>query len=407
VFDERKCSAVPALVPLNWFNERPIIFGAMSPHRSARTDLLRGIAVLLVLLLHYSLTYRLVDSWLGDMLSPKAIARLVMNGNYGVTIFFTISGFLITSNSLRRYGSLDRTSIRAFYVMRGARILPPLLLALAAILALGLLGLPSFVNKVRGEVLAPSTFGIAIGSVLTFWHNVLMQRIGYFNYGLNIYWSLSVEEVFYLAFPLVCLVFKRGWLFVPISLLIVCGPAYRLYHSDDELYYMYGYLACFDAIAIGCLAAVIAPHMVNALRWARGITIAAALLLASVYWMGINASVALGFSGISLATALLLVSAPPSPSMPPGPRIARLLAAPMAGLRWMGQRSYELYLFHIIVLGLMRDAVPRDALERGYKLPWLLVFLLLSLVVAAVIERYLSSPANRWIRNRYLPATAV
>ncbi len=369
----------------------------MAQARSARTDLLRGIAVLLVLLLHFSLTYRLPDSWLGDVFSPGAIARVVMNGNYGVTIFFTISGFLITTNSLRRYGSLQRTDMGAFYVMRAARILPPLLLALSLILGLGLLGRPSFVNKVQGEVLAPSTFGLAIGSVLTFWHNVLMQRLGYFNYSLNIYWSLSVEEVFYLSFPLVCIVFKRGWIFLPLAALVVCGPVYRTYHWNDELYYMYGYLACFDAIAIGCLAALLAPRMVRMSYVARAVTFIAAMGLASVYWMGINASAALGFSGISLATALLLISEPPYTSTA-GERPS-YWRVPLAGLRWMGQRSYELYLFHIIVLGLMRDALPRDALDRACKLPWLVVFIALSAGVAAGVERYLSTPANRWIRR--------
>ncbi len=374
----------------------------MGEQRSARIDLLRGIAVLVVLLLHYSLTYRLPDSLLGDLVGPKTIARTVMNGNYGVTIFFTISGFLITSNSLRRYGSLDRVDIRAFYLMRAARILPPLLLALAAILAFGLLGLPSFVNRIQGEVLAPSTFGIAIGSVLTFWHNVLMQRLGYFNYSLNIYWSLSVEEVFYLAFPWVCLVFKRWWICLPIAFLLVAGPLYRVHHWDNELYYMYGYLACSDSIAIGCLAAILAPHMLKAPGWTRIITVAAALLLASVYWTGINASAALGFTGISLATALLLISAEPLTRNTARTGITRTLNTPLVGLRWMGQRSYELYLFHIIVLGLMRDAVPRGVLDRAYKLPWLLAFLVLSALVATIIERYLSTPINRWIRTRYI-----
>jgi surface polysaccharide O-acyltransferase-like enzyme len=53
-----------------------------------------------VLLLHFSLTYRLTDSPLSLVLPVKWIRAVVVNGNYGVTLFFVISGFLITSNNL-------------------------------------------------------------------------------------------------------------------------------------------------------------------------------------------------------------------------------------------------------------------------------------------------------------------
>src|SRR5580698_11182640 len=97
--------------------------------RSARVDFLRGVAIFAVLALHFSLTYNLVKSPLAQLLPPAWIRAAVNNGNYGVTIFFVISGFLITSNNLRRYGELQRVRLRQFYALRFARIIPPLLLA--------------------------------------------------------------------------------------------------------------------------------------------------------------------------------------------------------------------------------------------------------------------------------------
>jgi peptidoglycan/LPS O-acetylase OafA/YrhL len=89
--------------------------------RNAPIDLLRGVAILLVLLLHYSLAYRLSRSPLSDWFGVDAVRAVVNNGNYGVTMFFAASDYLITSNTLRRFGSLGAIDVRAFYVMRAAR----------------------------------------------------------------------------------------------------------------------------------------------------------------------------------------------------------------------------------------------------------------------------------------------
>src|ERR1700730_4820665 len=98
----------------------PILVDART--RSARIDFLRGVAIFAVLLLHFSLTYNLVDSPLSLILPAKWVRAAVGNGNYGVTIFFVISGFLITSNNLFRYGRLRSVSLRQFYAFRFSRI---------------------------------------------------------------------------------------------------------------------------------------------------------------------------------------------------------------------------------------------------------------------------------------------
>jgi peptidoglycan/LPS O-acetylase OafA/YrhL len=67
-----------------------------------------------------------------------------------------------------------------------------------------------------------------------------MESVGYwFNYGPNIYWSLSVEEVFYPALPLVCALLRRNLLIALLCLvLIAVPPAHRAVHVDDELYFL-------------------------------------------------------------------------------------------------------------------------------------------------------------------------
>jgi peptidoglycan/LPS O-acetylase OafA/YrhL len=349
----------------------------------------------MVMLLHFTLTYRLGDSPLTLLIPKPWLRAALINGNCGVTMFFAISGFLITSISMNRFGGLDRMNVESFYAFRFARITPPLLLALAIIIPLGLLGLPSFRNAAHGVVLSKGFFLTVVLSILTFWHNVLMAVHGYFNYSLNIYWSLSVEEAFYLAFPLLCVVWKRQRLLIAGCVFaLVAGPIYRQVYRADDIHYMYGYLACFDAIALGCLTALLTRRFdMHALRQ-RWVQIAAALSLALTWLWGIDGHEALGFSLMALGTAILLVGArSQGEEQEPTPRLpARLM-------RWFGGHSYELYLFHIIVLGLMRDLVPRETLSYGLKLPWLLLYLALSTGVAALVAARFSEPLKAALRR--------
>lgn len=369
--------------------------------RNTHIDLLRGVAIFCVLILHFSLSYGIRKSPLG-LLPDGVIRALALHGNYGVTMFFVVSGFLITDNAQRRWGALSRIDLREFYVLRLSRIMPPLLPALAVIVILGSLGLPSFSNSDGGHTLPPSHFLLGAGSVLTFWHNVLMQREGYFNYCLNIYWSLSVEEMFYLLMPLLCLGLRRRSPLVLVCVaMLAIGPVYRFHHADNEIYYMYGYLACFDAIAMGCLAAMLARVWLPAAGWARAMRWLGAAAIAAIYLRGYDGIEALGFSIMGLAVAVFLLGA--AAATAPG-ALAMRLGAP---LRWMGRHSYELYLYHIIVLGLMRNVLVKADLTYATRLPWLLLFLTLSSLLAALVARHLAGPANLALRRRLLAPRAT
>jgi peptidoglycan/LPS O-acetylase OafA/YrhL len=358
-------------------------------NRNDGVDLLRGIAILLVLILHFHLTYRLqqtplTSAWLAD--SIKAVAR---NGNYGVTMFFAVSGFLITSTSVKRFGAPGRIDLISFYGYRVSRILPCLVLALSLMVLLSLAGMRSFVNK-------PDTvgMGLAVVSVLTFWHNVLMAKVGYFNYAMNILWSLSVEEVFYLTFPAICLILRRpraiiAFLFIPI----VAAPIYRSLHSQDEIVALYGYLSCFDAIAMGCCAALLAKPSNGNARTDRAIRVVAGCVIAAVYLSGpIMKNVVWGVSVVAACTSILLYRFRDS-----GGRIAQSVAGKL--VRWFGVRSYELYLFHIIVLGIMREYVTRETLNVYAKPFWLVLFIMLSALAANLVFRFFSEPVNTALRR--------
>src|SRR5450631_3484110 len=101
-------------------------------------------------------------------LPEQLVSSLAWNGQYGVQMFFVVSGFLITSTSIRRWGSLSRVSVRDFYALRFARIAPLLLLLLAVLCTLHAAGLKNF-------VVSESTGGLAraLIAALTFHVNVL------------------------------------------------------------------------------------------------------------------------------------------------------------------------------------------------------------------------------------------
>lgn len=375
---------------------------ASTSSRDAAIDSLRGVAIALVLLLHFALAFGLSDSLLGDLLGRPFTKALVISGNYGVTVFFVVSGYLITTGLLDRHGELSRIDLKQFYVARSGRILPPLLLALAVIVPLGLAGVPFFDNG-DGNAARPASFWWpAVGSVLTFWHNQLMQSVGYFNYCLNVYWSLSVEEVFYLAFPMLCLLLRRvGWIAAACLLLVALGPWFRAQYTDNEIAYLYAYPACFDAIAFGCLCALVCRRWAMPAAWARACAPAAAAAMAIVYFMGFAQHPVFGFSAMALSTALFIGATRRSVF---GTKLPQLLARATAPLRWLGRHSYELYLFHVIVLAGLRQFFDRATLDRDHRVPLLLAFVLASSLVAFLVSRQIAEPINRRWRARWAAA---
>lgn len=366
-----------------------------APHslRSARIDFLRGVSIFAVLTLHFSLTYGLANSPLAQLIPASWIRAAVNNGNYGVTIFFVISGFLITSNNLLRYGDLGSVDLRQFYAFRFSRIIPPLLLALCIIVPLGLLDVPSFTNARAGQPLPAGFFALAVLSVLTFWHNVLMQAMGYFNYCLNIYWSLSVEEVFYLTFPLACVLLKRDRYIVALCVAaIIVGPIYRSLHTDNEIYFMYAYPACFDAIAFGSLGALLQRRVAVGAHFGMLIRCMSGAALAVCYFRGIDGHEVFGFTSIALFSAGLLTNAFDADARVSNFRLSRLVG-------WYGRHSYELYLFHIILLAGIRDLLPKSSLAYAWKLPLFAAFVAASGLLAAVVARYFADPLNARLRR--------
>lgn len=363
--------------------------------RNRRIDVIRGVAILLVLFHHFNIAYRLSDTSLAAAFGPELVQAVARNGNYGVTMFFVVSGYLITSNALRRWGQLGRIDAWAFYGLRIARIVPCLLLLLLIVNVLALSGVAIFQNHAATGEPVP-LWHVNLAS-LTFTMNLLISRVGWINYPLGVLWSLSVEEVFYLTFPLLCLVLRREALLCLFwTAIIAVGPLYRLTHQGDEAGFLYAYFASFDGIAIGCGAAVLSRRFVLAGMSTWFVQGAVVALMTFLYlWWPIAQSNVLGVTAMALGTAALLW--PVQRSASSDERRFNRLGAMVA---WCGKNSYELYLFHLIPLAALKTGFPRASVSGDEKLVLLAVFMLLSLLLAAGIARYYADPLNRMLRQR-------
>ena len=344
-----------------------------------------------MLLHHFNIAYRLNDTALAHAVGWPAVRAVVRNGNYAVTAFFAISGYLITSNADRRWNGLRNVRIRAFYRSRAARIVPCVVLLLLVVNGLAALGLGMF--RDHSEFGGPVPLPVVDLASLFFVMNVLMAHSGWLNYVLCVQWSLAVEEVFYLSFPLLCVALRRdGRLLAVWAVFVAIGPVWRLLHQGSEYEEFNSYLSCFDGIALGCGAAVLGRRFRLSASAMRPVQVLVALGMAWFYLFApIDRTAVFGVTLMAGGTAILLVD---------GSR--RQVAAPpnrlLGPLRRCGRLSYELYLFHLVVLGLLRTVYPPDVTAGDVRLALLVLYLVLSIAVAVLLCRWYSDPLNRFFR---------
>lgn len=372
-------------------------FNQVQFNRHHSIDSLRFISICLVLLHHFNIPYKLFDTSINFQILGENITTLfARNGNYGVTMFFVISGYLITSHTIKRWGALNQINTRDFYISRFARIMPTLILLICLVNLLGAFELKPFMTQApNGIMVAQSTVNLA---ALTFWMNILIIENGWVNYALGVLWSLSVEEVFYLLFPLTALLFKKKnyFLFACVAL-IVFAPYFRyLHYAEESGAYLYHYFSSFDGIAFGCIAALIAPQLkFQAKTWLALKYIAIATMFIIYFSAPIKQNCVWGISLFAFATATLILA-----------NIANEHAITQTQrFKWLqeiGKNSYEIYLFHLIILGTFKLFYTPALTEGNIKLVLLLIYFLLAIGLGAFIARYFSNPLNRAIRQRWI-----
>lgn len=347
-------------------------------------DILRGLAIFFVLMNHVNMRLRMAKVPYTHGIPDQLVSSLVWNGQLGVQIFFAVSGFLIASTTLRRWG--PEFGVRDFYRFRFARIAPLLLALLVVLGTLDLAQLKYFVINPK-----VATLPRALLAALTFHVNVLEAHRGYLPANWDILWSLSVEEIFYLAFPLL---FRYTRIFIGVLLVfVVLGPIARTH--GNAIWREYSYLGGMDAIALGCLTALLLGKSIK-LGTPRVLAAIGTVLLVFSLCFSLTANRwGLERNGLNmtiLAIGACLIIAASAETQWTSPRFF----IPLLNL---GQRSYEVYLTHMFVVFLFFDLFLRAGKPMWGVPAFFLATIVISAVLGEVVARFYSEPLNRAVRN--------
>ena len=352
-------------------------------------DLLRGLAIFFVLMNHVNMRLVIAQVPYTRGLPEQLVSSLVWNGQYGVQVFFAVSGFLITSTTLRRWGSPSQVSIRHFYFLRFARIAPLLILLLSVLSALDLAHAGDFIVSAK-----TGSLGRALLAALTFHINVLEARRGYLPGNWDILWSLSVEEMFYLAFPLLCRWLGRGQLLIAVLLgFVIMGPFARtVLAGNNEVWREYSYLGGMEAIALGCLTALLVPtrRFSSLTAYAGGVLMVFILFFSTRTrnW-GLDR---IGLDRTLLAVGTCMVMAVATQTRWQSPRVLR----PLLNL---GQRSYEIYLTHMFVVFALFDLFVRAASPMAAVPVLFIAVIAISSLLGRLVAEFYSEPLNTGLRR--------
>jgi len=328
-------------------------------------DGLRAIAVLLVFFAH-------------------SRVENIVPGGLGVTVFFVLSGYLITTLMRIEYARSGAISYRGFYLRRLLRLMPPLFIVVAAS------GLLAAVSIIDGAFTSGGLF-----SALFYFGNyhVISHDFHGMPAGIGLVWSLAIEEHYYLLYPplaaLLLRVGRVGLSVIVLSMLCAAVLAWRywlVFHGGSEAYLMMATDTRVDAILIGCLMALLrnpwldrvpAPKALH--DWAIA-SVCVAVLMGTLLYRDEVFRLTARYTLQSLAIAPLIYLA-----------VARADRLPFRWLNarplvYIGTISYTIYLsHHVILLGLAK---------HWPQLSWIWLTL-----AGAALTLALAEPMRRWVEE--------
>lgn len=358
----------------------------MTMHSASRIqdiELLRAIAIVLVFLQH--IPHKLLP-WLPPALTQEGYSFAV-----GVDLFLVVSGFVIARSLLPELAGAanprERVAVMlAFWIRRAWRLWPAAWLWLLLILVAVILFNRSGVFGGLVTNLEATVAGVLQVANIRVNELFLVRPYGVSDH----YWGLSLEEQFYLAFPLLVILFPRQWLWILAALIVsrfIWGGHLSVYR--------------FEGMALGVLIAVFMRHSERgpllAPDFLRFRSVAWALLLLGVALMVLlgdvqRSIVTVGQPLITILAGLLVLAAAQDRDYFRLPRVIQPVAL------WIGSRSYALYLCHIPMFYGTRELWFRYGIQAPDSTDTLrfgVLGLLLSGVAAELTYRLVEQPGRR------------
>lgn len=364
-------------------------------------DGLRGLAILLVIP-HNTNMYPTEHHWLWPF------ALLAHCGWVGVQLFFALSGYLITDQLLATRGGPHYYA--NFFARRILRIFPLYFLTLAFFLIL----LPHL-TTLRSDILQTYDNQVWLWLFLSNWAAPSGKSVYWFSH----FWSLAVEEQFYLVWP-----FVIAWLAndrrVTWFCMGICGVALltrcimMANGAVPDMVYMYT-LSRMDALACGALVACMLRGDETADRIRRHgariagtalILILGDALITHFYDQSNRVMMSIGYTILAVAMAMLVAVAAQKPSLATELSLNRWLSMP--ALRSVGQYSFAMYVFHLPITLSLQDRLLPVLKPIGTLYPLLYSILItLFCYVAAVLSYHVLERHFLRLKRHFAPTTAL
>lgn len=381
--------------------------------RVIQLDVLRGVAVLMVLLNHKP-RYPTTDFvWLDDMLAP--FSRALWSG---VDLFFVLSGYLVGGLLIAELRKSGRIDLKRFWVRRGLKIWPTYYLYLAFLVAVTA---TFYVDHTR-----PSTLRAAflVQSVKALYIQNYIQPTMYptvLAVPGNHTWSLAVEEHFYFILPLVLVAISKRWrTALPLVTLVVFVGclAIRMRHYHSPMNWKWDYQAThirIDSLFFGVFLAFVSHEHPGVVRWIarhRALVLVAGLLLILpmlIFSLGNPFVKTFGYSFLALGYGCILMAVV---TTEPGVGILGRVVGSRASrvLAWVGLWSYSIYIWHVELTDLLSYLAAKwGGAEAVWTLPWrysyCVIYLVASVAVGSLLGHLIEKPALAW-RDRFFPSRA-